>query len=283
MRSINGLLQDEILRLSLQVPGCCVSSSSSSSSGGCPSATQNIFDEWDWNQGIITGSQGGVDQWIGMRNGRILTSLLGRPEERRAKVENGSIFSNGADGFKTAYQASLSSDWYSGFSTAYSNALFFIVEIDVFKIGETILWNHLITGGFDNEYNSFTSQSSTNTIGTRTSGVYHSIPKPLWMTSGVKRYLVEMHYGAEGSLVANDFQILVNGFPIITTESSFALKNIIGLGVVAPVDFSANSSLNRRLLSILALKNFNNNRLPASSFDEARQYLACKWDILLQA
>lgn len=284
MRSFNASLQDQISSIRFKVPGCCQQlSSSSSSSGGCPPLTQDIFDEWEWNQGIITGSQGGVDQWIGFRNGRILTTLLGRPEERRAKVEDGAIFSNGAEGFKTAYQASLSSDWYSGFQTAYSNALFFVVEIDLFKLGETVLWNHLLTGGFDNEYNSFSSQSSTNTIGTRLSGVYQSISRPLWMTPGLKRYLVEFHYGPQGSLEANDLKLVLNGFPLIASISSAALKNVLGLGIVAPVDYSANSLLNRRLLSILALKNSNNARLSSQSIIEARNYLACKWNILLQS
>lgn len=295
MREMSDLLRNKIDYLREDRFYCCSSSSSSSSSSSnsssysssssshCSFPLQDIYDEWKWFTGVSTGSGLGVDTWTGI-NGKVLTTLAGRPDARRSRVESGSILSNGAEGFKTAYQAQLPNDWYSGSDVPLGHCLFFVVEIDLFKTGETTLWNHLLSGATAGTYNSFSSQTSTNSIGTRTNGTYFSIERPAWIQNGVQRYIVELRYGDDSSLMSNDFNLLLNGYPIITTVSTGTLKDILGVGIVAPTDFSANSTLDRRLLSILALKNEagSTTRLSASSINAARNYLACFWNVELQ-
>lgn len=264
------------------------SSSSSSEPPVCIFESNYIFDEWDWNEGVDTGLGEGVDTWEGIRNNRVLTTLPGRVDSKRSKVQDGCIFVNGALNDKRAYHAFFDDDWYpTGETDVYQgNALFFIVEIDLFKTGESILWNHIITGGYDNGYNSFSSQASTNRIGTRTNGAtWENIIRPGWIANGVQRYMVEMRYDYAGPFTGHHFNLMLNGKLIKTVNSTSALKKILGVGVPAPLDYSANSTLNRRLLSVFALRHPVTNhfgRIPETIFQQSRQYLSCKWGITLQ-
>lgn len=301
LRQNSDLLRDRIDSLREIRATCCVfpssssspapsssslpsGSLSSSSSSHCTLPMENFFDEWVWNSGVETEGGLGVSAWEGS-DGHVIVTMAERPDIRRARVQDGCILSNGAEGAKTAYQAVMPSSWYDHASAVpLRNALFFVVEIDLFKAGETVLWNHLMSGSLANTYNSFTSQTSTDSIGTRTNGIYFSAGRPYWMTAGVKRYIVEMRYGDDSSVTPNDFQVLVNGFPIVTTVSTAALKHVVGVGIVAPLDLAANSNLDRRLLSIFALQHPGgySQRLSASSINAARDYLACKWQVDLQ-
>lgn len=289
-----------------QVGVCCPSSSSSqvpssssalpSSSSSLPSSSSSVvcpeldeemlFDEWIWSEGTNNNGGTGVDTWTGARKGKVLTTVALRPDNKRAKVQDNCILINGDPLDKRAYHAQFPNDWYSGSSdTAYSNCIFAVVEIDLFKTGESTLWNHIITGQTDASFSTFSSQTSTDTIGSRTnSSVYFSSPRPAWMSAGVKRYIVEMRYGEQGVLGFNDFNLLVNGYSIVNTGSPYACRNIFGVGVVAPQDISANSTLNRRLLSVLALKNPAglDQRLPVQKIQNARNYLACNWGVQLE-
>lgn len=272
-------------------PSSSSSAPLSSSSSACDTVYESpkIFDEWDWNSGVSTGAGVGVNTWTGMRNARVLTTLPGRVDSKRAKVQDNCILVNGDPLDKRAYHAQFDNDWWNPALTtqaAFYNALFFVVEIDLFKPGETVLWNHIISGDLNNNYNSFTSQTSSNTIGTRLNGAaYASRSRPSWIQNGVQRYIVEMTYNptSPSPYTNRDLRIRVNGFAIAAQISSVALKRIVGVGVVAPIDYSANSTLNRRLLSILALQDENLNLITNEAIVEAREYLACKWNVTLQS
>lgn len=232
-----------------------------------------------------TGEGEGVNAWTGARKGRVLTTYPARLDAKRAKVQDNCILINGDPLDKRAYHAEFPENWYIPGSTAYHNCIFAIVEIDLFKVGETTLWNHMITGESNASFNSFSTQTSSNTIGTRTnSASYTSIQRPAFITPGVRRYMIEMRYGAMGSTTMNDFTILVNGYPIVQANSPYGCRNIFGVGVVAPQDLAANSTLNRRLLSIFAMKGgfLPHIRLENSELNKARQYLSCVWDIPLE-
>lgn len=293
---------ESLVELSVQ---CCDSSSSSSSSyssssSEIPSSSSSsiapicefnsnyIYDEWIWNSGTDNGIGEGVNTWEGVRNSKILTTLPGRNDTKRSKVQNNCILINGSPSDKRAYHAFFEDDWYppAGNQPFVGNALFFIVEIDLFKSGETTLWNHLITGGYDNGYNSFSTQTSTQKIGTRTNGIFNSIDRPAWIQSGVRRYMVEIRYDYAGPGVGYYVHLHLNGQLIQSVASTSALKKILGVGVVAPLDYSANSTLDRRLLSIFALRHPVTNqfgRIPQFIFEQSREYLACQWGVELQS
>lgn len=292
-RALNNIIES----LFSKVGECCPSSSSQppSSSSSIPSSSSSfvcpeydtifLYDEWVWNRNTNNGSGQGVNIWIGTKRGKVLTTYPAREDSKRAKVQDGCILINGSPTDKRAYHALFPNDWYqSGDGTAYSNCIFAVVEINLLKPGEATLWNHMITGETNFSFNSFSTQASTGTIGTRTnSSIYTNIPAPSIIANQVKRYLVEMRYGDQDSVTQNDFLVYVNGMPIVQASSPYACRNVFGVGVVAPQDLAANSTLDRRLLSVLTLKNKTSpsSRIPIQEINAARNYLSCIWDIPL--
>lgn len=246
---------------------------------------EDIFDEWVWDEGTDNGGGLGVDSWTGIRNGEILQTPALRADINRARVSMDCILCKGGvtELNKTSYQASFQDGhWYDGVNTPYGHCLFFVVNVDLFKIGEFIDRDSITTGNMAGQFATLRSKTASGIgIYVDTTANISSVPPPAWVFPGPHTYIIEMRYGESGSVTADDFSLYINGHFIVSKTTANALKRALGVGIPSPLDYNHTSTLERKIYSILAVRNHSgyNQRLPIDTIVAAREYLAKKWQV----